>query len=69
MLAQFDLTKQRQLADLQRKLAEKRSQREKSLKDKHEKEALQAGLPPAPTSKSVLLNCSGNSLIDGLVSH
>lgn len=53
MLGQFDLSKHRQLADLERKLAEKRAQREKSLRDKHEREAAQAGLPPPPPGMCV----------------
>lgn len=52
-LAKLDMSKLRQLSELEKKLAERRAKREADLRDKHEKEALQAGLPPPPVGKSV----------------
>lgn len=50
-LTKFEVSKTRQLADLEKKLAEKRNKREQELREKHEQEAIQAGLPVPPRGR------------------
>lgn len=50
-LGKFDISKRRQLGDLEKKLAERRAQKEKNLRAKHEQEALNAGIPVSPSGK------------------
>jgi len=47
------MSKLRQLTDLEKKLAERRTKREQSLREKHEQESVKAGLPPPPTGMFV----------------
>lgn len=47
-MKKLDISKTRQLVDLEKKLTERREKRERDLRDKHEREAIQAGLPPPP---------------------
>ena len=55
-LDKFDISKRRQLGDLERKLAEKHAERENKLRAKHEQEALRAGIPAPQPSKSLHRN-------------
>lgn len=50
-LLRLEASKDRQLSDLEKKLAERRAKKEKDLHDRHEQEAAQAGLPPPPPGK------------------
>ncbi|XP_070551432.1 trichohyalin-like [Ptychodera flava] len=51
VLGRLDSQKQRQLQELRDRLAQRRKQREKSLHDKHVKEAQEAGIPTPEESK------------------